>query len=531
MKPVKLLHRIKNLRGSGTKYAKQRLGGRRILKMNYSKKILAFGAAALAISTLNVAAPVAAKSKAKVTTPKPFSAKEKAEGAKYHPEILKEFGEPMQSPQTAYVVRVGKNIALQSGLGNAESDFNVTLLNSSVNNAFAIPGGYVYITRQLVALCNSEAEMAGVLGHEVGHTAARHSKKRQKNSTIASILGAGGTILGAVLGDSGGLAGILGSGLKQYSGTFAQLFSLSYSRGQEEQADDYGIRYLSKAGYDATALSSMLNSLAMQTAVDARVAGQSGGAAIPEWASTHPDPAKRVVRAAANAKAYPVSTIRKSDTHFAAINGMLYGDDPAQGVVEGQDFLHRDIKLKFTVPTGFGMQNGTQAVSINGNGGQAIFTQGAFSGDRQAYVAAAFKSVSGDQQTVTPGPINQTTVNGIPAFYSTAVVTTQQGQRELTVFAYEWAANTAYHFVTVSAANASPFNTMFQSMSRLNATQVAAIKARKVKVVTVAKGESVASLAAKMAYTSLQTERFLALNGLSGSATVASGQKVKIVTY
>ena len=204
------------------------------------------------------------------SVPKPFSATEKSQGAKYHPEILKEFGGSMESPQTAYVVRVGKNIAVQSGLGNAQSDFTVTLLNSSANNAFAIPGGYVYITRQLVALCNSEAEMAGVLGHEVGHTAARHSKKRQKQSTIANILGVGGTILGSVLGDSGGLLGAVGGGLKQYSGTLAQVFSLKYSRGQEEQADDLGIRYLSKAGYDPTALSAMLNSLALQTSVDAR---------------------------------------------------------------------------------------------------------------------------------------------------------------------------------------------------------------------------------------------------------------------
>ncbi len=499
--------------------------------MIYAKRILTLGAAALALSGINMAPPVnAQKNKAKVTTPKPFSAAEKAEGAKYHPEILKEFGGPLQSPQTAYVVRVGKNIALQSGLGNAESDFNVTLLNSSVNNAFAIPGGYVYITRQLVALCNSEAEMAGVLGHEVGHTAARHSKKRQKNQTIASILGAVGSIGGALIGDSGGLLGALGSGLKQYSGTFAQLFSLSYSRGQEEEADDYGIRYLSKAGYDPTALSSMLTSLALQTSVDARVAGQSGGA-IPEWASTHPDPAKRVVRAASNAKAYPVNSVRKADTHFAAINGMLYGDDPEQGVVEGQDFLHRDLKMKFSVPTGFGLQNGTDTVSINGNGGQAVFRQGAFSGDRTAYVAAAFKSISGDQQTIPAGEIRQTTVNGIPAFYSTAIVSTQQGQRQVTVFAYEWSQGTAFHFVTVSAANASPFSSMFDSMTRMTDAQAAAIKARKLKVVTVAKNDSVATLASKMAYTSLQTERFMALNGMTGSASVVAGQKVKIVTY
>ncbi len=496
--------------------------------MIYAKRILALGAATLALSGLNMAAPAVAQKKASV--PKPFSASERAEGAKYHPEILKEFGGPLQSPQTAYVVRVGKNIAVQSGLGNAQSDFNVTLLNSSVNNAFAIPGGYVYITRQLVALCNSEAEMAGVLGHEVGHTAARHSKKRQQNSTIASILGVGGSILGGLLGDSGGLLGAIGGGLKQYSGALAQVLTLKYSRGQEEEADDYGIRYLSKAGYDPTALSSMLTSLALQTAVDARVSGQTGGA-IPEWASTHPDPAKRVVRAATKAKAYPVSTVRNADTHLNAINGMLYGDDPVQGVVEGQDFLHPDLRMKFTAPTGFGIQNSADTVSINGNGGQAVFRQGAYNGDRSAYVAAAFKSISGNQQTIPAGEIRQTTVNGIPAFYSSAVVNTQQGQRRVTVFAYEWSAGTAFHFIAISTANASPFDSMFGSMSRLSTAQAASIKPRKLRVVTVARTDSVATLAAKMAYTSLQTERFLALNGLTSSGRVVAGQKVKIVTY
>ena len=416
--------------------------------MRINKKLVILGSATLAFASVNAATPAAAQKKSAASVPKPFTAQEKSEGAKYHPEILKEFGGAMQSPQTAYVVRVGKNIAVQSRLGNAESDFNVTLLNSPVNNAFAIPGGYVYITRQLVALCNSEAEMAGVLGHEVGHTAARHSKKRQRQSTLANILGVGGSILGAVIGDSGGLLGALGGGLKQYSGRLAQLFSLKYSRSQEEEADDLGIRYLSQAGYDPTALSAMLNSLAMQTAVDSRVSGL-GDNRVPEWASTHPDPARRVARAANNARKFTTNSNRRADTHLNAINGMLYGDDPAQGVVEGQDFLHPDIRMKFTAPGGFGIQNGTDAVSINGNSGKAVFTQGNFTGDRQAYIATALKSVSGQNQTIPVGEIRRTTINGIPAFYSSSVVNTQQGAREVTVFAYEWSGNVGYHFITI----------------------------------------------------------------------------------
>jgi predicted Zn-dependent protease len=499
--------------------------------MRFSKTFLVTGAAIFGLA--NVGGPIPAEAQSRTTAPavpKPFTAQEKNEGAKYHAEILKEFGGPMQSPQTAYVVRIGQNIAMQSRLGNAQSDFNVTLLNSSVNNAFALPGGYVYITRQLVALTNSEAEMAGVLGHEIGHTAARHSEKRKNNSTIAGLLGMGGSILGAVLGNSGGWLGALGGGLKQYAGPLAQVFTLKYSRTQEEEADDYGIRYLSTAGYDPSALASMLNSLALQTSVDTRVAGLANNR-VPEWASTHPDPARRVSRAASRSKSYPASTFRNADAHLAAIDGMLYGDDPAQGVVEGQDFLHPQLKMKFTAPSGFGMQNNNDAVTINGNNGKAIFAGGAFDGNRSSYVANALKAVSGENAAIPAGEIRRTTVNDIPAFYANAIVNTQQGQRVVSVFAYEWGPGMAYHFVTITANNANPFDRMFASMSRLTPAQAATVKPRKLRVVTAGPRDSVATLAARMAYPSLQNERFRALNGLSSNAAIRAGQKLKIVTY
>ncbi|MGC1468594.1 MAG: M48 family metalloprotease, partial [Sphingorhabdus sp.] len=371
----------------------------------------------------------------------------------------------------------------------------------------------------------------GVLGHEVGHTAARHSKKRQKQATLANIIGVLGTIGGAMIGDNGGLAGALGGAAKQYSGQLAQLFTLKYSRGQEEQADDLGIKYLSKAGYDPSALSAMLNSLALQTAVDAKVAGLNAHS-VPEWASTHPDPAKRVVRAATNAKKYPASTVRNADMHYKAIDGMMYDDDPKEGVIEGQEFLHPDLRLRFAVPSGFGMSNGTQAVTISGNGGKALFTTQAFNGDRKAYIDAAFKAVVGDQQQVNYGSIQQTTFNGIPAFYASANVQTQQsGTVTLTVFAYEWASNQAFHFVAITPANSTPFTSMFESVTRMTDKQAAEIKPRKLRVVTVGKNDSVATLSGRMAYKNFQTERFLALNGLASNATLTSGQKVKIVTY
>jgi predicted Zn-dependent protease len=495
--------------------------------------LLLAGVAILAIGSVNADPSFAAKKKATAapSVPKPFTATEKANGAKYHTEILKEFGGTFESPQTEYVVRIGKKIAMQSGLSQNANDFTVSFLNSPVNNAFAIEGGFIYITRQLVGLCNSEAEMAGVLGHELEHTVARHVKKREKRSTILGILGAVGTIGGAILGDNGGLAGILGQGLREYSGTVAQLFTLSFSRSQEESADDGGIRMLNKAGYDPSALSSMLNSLAMQTAVDQKASGHLGGP-IPEYASTHPDPIKRVGRALTGASKYPKSTVRNAEAHLKAIDGLLYDDDPKEGVIEGNEFLHRDLKLKFAVPTGYGMANSSQAVQISGNGGKGLFTTaGAYSGDKAAYVAAALKQLSGDKQTIPAGAISETTVNGVPAFYSQSTVQQQNGSVIVTVFAYVTGANQAFHFITISPTTGNPFESMYRSFARMSDSEAAAIKARKLRVVTVGKSDSVASLSGRMAYKSIQTERFLALNGLSANAVLTSGQKVKIVTY
>lgn len=457
-----------------------------------------------------------------------MSQAERQQGAQAHPELLAEFGGLYDGPQAAYVTSVGRRIAVQSSLSNQQNDFTISLLNSQVNNAFAIPGGYVYVTRQLLALMNDEAELAGVLGHEVGHVAAQHSKQRQSAASRNSILGVLGQVLvGVVAGDSG-----IGQLLQRGIGTGAQLLTLKFSRSQEYEADDLGIRYLASAGYDPRALSSMLASLAAQNALDSQVQGQ--GSAVPEWASTHPDPASRVRRALANAQATrSTSTVRNADVFLSNLEGLLYGEDPKEGVVQGRQFLHPVFRLQFTVPSGFSLQNGTQAVSIIGQNGQAQFTGSTFRGDLDAYVRGVFTQLAGQGQAPSI-TLQHSSVNGLPTAYGSAQMTNQSGARlDVTVIGYQFSPTSAYHFVMVTPAGQGMgvFSSMAGSMNRLSEAEARAVRPRRVHLVTVGAGDSVQSLAARMAYDDHQVERFRVLNGLAGSAAPRVGSRVKIVTY
>lgn len=489
------------------------------------KRISSLAYAGLGFIALAAAPSVLGQQRA-IRTVSSISPQEKQAGAKQHPQLLNEFGGAYAGPQAKYAETVGRRIAVQSGLSNAQGDFTVTLLNSPVNNAFAIPGGYVYVTRQLMALMNDEAELAGVLGHEIGHVAAQHGQRRQQAAQRNAI---GGTLLqvltGALLGDSS-LGGLLQKGI----GTGSQLLTLKFSRSQEYEADDLGIRYLASGGYDPRALSTMLASLAAQSSLDARVAGSSRS--VPEWASTHPDPASRVGRAARNAASSgSASTVRNRDAFLNALNGVLYGDDPRQGVIEGNRFRHPDLRLSFAVPSGFGMENGADAVTVAGSGGQAQFGAAPYSGDLPAYIDSVFAKLGGGGN-VSPGEVRRTTVNGLPAAWRTIRANTQSAQVDATVFAYDFGGGKAYHFLLLTAAGqgTGPFSAMVQSMQRLSAQDAAAIKPRRVSVVTVKAGDTVQSLARRMAYGDYQLDRFLTINALTAQSTLRPGQRVKIIT-
>ena len=452
----------------------------------------------------------------------PITQNEAQQGAEAHPQLLAEFGGAMTGQYAQYVDQVGKNIAVHSGLGNARESFTVSLLNSPVNNAFAIPGGYIYTTRQLVALMDNEAELAAVLGHEVGHVAARHSQRRQQNAQRNQLGGALAAILsGVFLGNSG-----LGQQIGQLALQSSQLLTLRFSRSQELEADRLGIEYLNRAGYDPHAMASVLASLANQNTLDARLQGRDD-ARLPAWASTHPDPASRVQTADQIAQG---TGMTNTDTFLSRIDGMTYGDDPAQGVVEGRQFIHPELRLAFTAPQGFYMINGTRAVSVNGQSGKAQLTLGQFNGNLESYVGNVFAALGGQQQQLRPSSIQRTTVNGLPAAYGTARVNSGSGQVDVVVFAYQFSNDRAYHFQAITqAGRAQVFTPMFNSMRRISAQEAAAVVPRRIDVVTVRAGDTVQSLARRMAYDTGQVERFLVLNSLGDNEQLRAGQKVKLV--
>jgi predicted Zn-dependent protease len=447
------------------------------------------------------------------------------EAARQHPEIVEELGGAETGQRAAYVEGVGRRVAAYSGTANAGQVYHFTTLNSAVENAFAVPGGYVYITRQLMGIMNDESELAFVVGHETGHIAANHAQARKSAAARSSIWGVLGSILGAVVG----IEGI--GGLAQQ---FTKSRLLSFTRAQEYQADVLGIRYITAAGYDPNGSATMLAQLTRTTALEARIQGDRNRS-TPEWASTHPLSENRMAQAAQIARQTGrVGTgLRNRDAFLAQVEGVMVDDDPAQGVIDGRSFTHPDLRLQFIVPTGYLMQNGTRAVTIQGSGGQAQFSGGRSSSGIDNYIYQVIQGLTRGRVQVALGPIQRTMVNGIPASYVTGRANTSSGGLDVSVFAYQWDANTIYHFVALTRAGQvlAPFSPMVGSLRRINNAEAAAIRPKIIDVVTVGRGDTIQSLASRMAYRDFQVDRFLALNGLAANSPLVPGQKVKVVVY
>ena len=473
-----------------------------------------------------VVIPAAALAQA---APRYLSQRDVVEAQRQHPELVAEFGGAETGARGAYVESVGRRVATYSGIANPGQTYHFTALNSAVENAFAVPGGYVYITRQLMGLMNDESELAFVLGHETGHIAANHARARKAAATRNSILGVLGAILGSAVGGN-----VFGNMISQSAQQYAQLATLGFSRDQEYQADTLGIRYMLAAGYDPMGSATMLDALSRADALETRIQGRDSRS-TPEWARTHPLSTNRTQRAQVEAQrtGRAGQGMRNRDQFLAQLEGIYVDDDPAQGVIDGRSFTHPDLRFQFVVPTGYTMQNGASAVTISGSAGKAQFSTGRFNGDLATYISQVIYGLTKGRAQVPMAPPRETTINGIPAMYSVGRANTQSGALDVSVMAYRWAPDRAYHFVMLTQAGAGigPFTSMVDSLRRISAQEATSIRPRIIDVVTVGAGDTVQSISRRMAYRDYQLERFLTLNGLANNARLAPGQKVKVVIY
>jgi predicted Zn-dependent protease len=441
-------------------------------------------------------------------------------GRESHPEVLKEFGGAYGTPELqTYISSIGNLLASTSERSNVP--FTFTVLNTPVVNAFAVPGGYIYITRGLLALANNEAEVAGVLAHEIGHIAARHSAQRYSQQMLAQI----------------GLMGLgiaTGSGeLVNLAGTGAMIYLQSYSREQEYEADELGVRYLARANYEPQAMADFLSSLAADSRLEAMIEGHPETADQFNIMATHPRTVDRVQRAVTEAKATtPVpNPITEREIYLDKIDGILYGDDPDQGFIRGQRFAHPKLLFEFTAPDGFNLVNSADAVQASGpKGSGLVFDRAPRSpaGSLTDYIAYDWA------RKIRVFNLESLTINGMDAATAIASVDTRRGPADLRLVAIRYDAGTVYRFLFLTppgltAALDPAFRKSASSFRKLTPAEAAALKPMRVRIITVQQGDSVASLAARMPFPNYREERFRTLNGLAPGQGLVAGQRVKLI--
>lgn len=439
-------------------------------------------------------------------------------GAQEHPKIVAEYGGEIEDAKIkAYVEGIARKLIAVSDKPN--EPVVVTVLDSPVVNAFALPG-HLYVTRGLMAYADSEAELAGVIGHELGHIFEKHTARRIKRGNLAGI---GAAILGvgaAVLGADPGIIQTLSQG--------AQLYVMNFSRKQEYQADMVGVRLLAKAKYDPTAGAGFLNTLGRISALEQQI---SGRAAPPEFLSTHPNTADRVRRAAAEAKVVQgASTDQVRDPFLNRIDGMLFGDDPVkQGFIRGRDFIHPGLGFAFTAPQGVKLQNTSQAVVGRGQNMQMQFTSANSEQSPQQIVQAI-----GQQLKVQLA--NGRTFRSAGREGATAIGrgNTQNGPVDAHIYVIKWqgASNWVFLFLTpaqLSGQMQQAFDQSALSLRDVDARSANAPPAQRLQVVSAGANDTVASLAARSAFPDYKEQRFRIMNSLENNESISPGYRVKLI--
>jgi predicted Zn-dependent protease len=337
-----------------------------------------------------------------------------AMGADADPQIVAQYGLYENKILQEFITQKGNEMAAISHRPDLKYEFKI--VDSEVLNAFAVPGGYVYFTRGIMAHFNNEAEFAGVLGHEIGHITARHSVSQQSKAILGQVGLIGSMILVPQIAE---FADPLSQGLG--------LLFLKFGRDAERQSDELGVEYSSKIGYDAKEMAGFFNTLERQRA-------GTEGAELPDFMSTHPNPGERNIAVSKLSEEWKKKLSLSNpkvnrESYLRRIEGLIYGEDPKQGFLENNVFYHPELKLQFNTPQGWNYQNTPQKVQMAPKDGKALLMMTLSPGN--SLQEAASNLIQKNNLQVIES--NQITVNGLNAISMTADVKPEQQQQASSV--------------------------------------------------------------------------------------------------
>lgn len=439
-------------------------------------------------------------------------------GREQDPQIRRQFGGAYDDAALAtYVDSIGQKLAANAE--RTDIQYRFTVLNTDDINAFALPGGYIYVTRGLVTLAGSEAELAGVLAHEIGHVTARHSAERYSHGVVTAI-GAG--ILGAILNDQ------LASRLINLG---ADLYLKGYSREQEFEADSLGVRYLARAGYDTAAMAGFLAKLRDWSQLKAAMAGNGDDPDGYDFFATHPRTVDRVEKALEEARLQPNPSPRVgTEDYLGLLDGVIYGEDPSHGLIRDRAFIHPTLGFRFEVPAGFRLANQPdQVIAADRQGSRIIFDQASASGGLAADAYLRDRWAEG----VRLRGLETIEVNGMPAATAWLQLTANNAPYVMRLVAIRFDDRTFYRFRFLTPVERTRSltpelqNTTY-SFRRL--TDEEAIEPPyRLRVRRFAAGDRIDAYISGFPEKGFEERAFRVLNGLGGAALPAVGTIVKTV--
>lgn len=435
-------------------------------------------------------------------------------GAREHPRVVATYGGVYQDAgaEKAIAKVVGGLVAASD---DPRAQYRITILNSPAVNAFALPGGYLYVTRGLLALANDTSELAAVLAHEMAHVTANHAIQRQRRAEAAELAN---RVMSSVVEDRSQLENAVRS---------SQMSFARFSQEQELEADDIGVRTLAAAGYDPYAASRFLKTMD-RFAKFQTLGGDTSNA--PDFLSSHPNTPERVRRAVQSARQIGAPGIGKRDRadYLSNIDGMLFGDDPLEGYIRGRSFLHKGLGISFSVPSQFALENSPEAVLASDGKGTAMRFDGA---DLTEFNSLDEYMRSGWVNGLIDNSVRPTTINGLPAVIGSAV--TDGWSFRIGVVRIGL---TGYRFIFASRSPNASFNRAFEqtldSFRQLSPAEQARLQPLRVKVVQAKTGDTARKLAVRMSgiEPSRRLQLFVILNQVEASHRFKDGDLVKVIT-